>query len=77
MSICKGYTALIKAAWNGNVEIVKNLIAHGANVNKKQHWGKIIMLWRYRFLSLIKLKDNWGDMYMTYSTLEIFSMYTF
>ena len=42
---------MIKAAWNGNVEIVKNLIAHGANVNKKQHWGKLIMLWRYRFLS--------------------------
>ena len=41
MSICKGYTALIKAAWNGNVEIVKNLIAHGANVNKKQHWGRL------------------------------------
>ena len=35
-----GRTSLIKAAENGNMDIVKLLLEHGADINAKNKWGK-------------------------------------
>ena len=35
-----GHTALMRASWNGNTEIVIALIGSGAKLNSANNWGK-------------------------------------
>jgi len=39
-----GFTALIWASWNGHNELVKYLLANGANINEKDNDGNIALI---------------------------------
>jgi len=40
-----GNTALIWASQEGHIEIVKSLLANGANINEKDKYGNTALIW--------------------------------
>jgi ankyrin repeat protein len=41
----RGNTALMMAAWKGNIECVNRVIKHGANVNATNQIGATALMW--------------------------------
>lgn len=45
----RGWTTLMRAAWNGHTEIAEILIKHGVNVNAKSNTGTTALSWATRY----------------------------